>query len=89
MLGNLSSFVPIIHLTAYRDTFDTAAKLFGAIRLIRSYKMSKKTKTIIVGAGAAGIAAASKLLQNGMNDFVILEANNRIGGRVHTVDFGK
>lgn len=51
--------------------------------------MSKKTKTIIVGAGAAGIAAASKLLQKGMNDFVILEANNRIGGRVHTVNFGK
>lgn len=51
--------------------------------------MSKKTKTIIVGAGAAGIAAASKLLQQGMDDFVILEANNRIGGRIHTVNFGK
>ncbi|KAL6435181.1 hypothetical protein ACFW04_005336 [Cataglyphis niger] len=51
--------------------------------------MSKKTKTIIVGAGAAGIAAASKLLQKGINDFVILEASNRIGGRVHTVDFGE
>ncbi|XP_029660903.1 spermine oxidase-like [Formica exsecta] len=51
--------------------------------------MSKKTKTIIVGAGAAGIAAASKLLQQGMDDFVILEANNRIGGRIHTVNFGE
>jgi monoamine oxidase len=51
--------------------------------------MSKKTKIVIVGAGAAGIAAASKLLKNGLNDFVILEANNRIGGRIHTVNFGK
>lgn len=51
--------------------------------------MSKRTKTIIVGAGAAGIAAASKLLQKGMKDFVILEANDRIGGRVHTLNFGK
>jgi len=51
--------------------------------------MSKKAKIIIVGAGAAGIAAASKLLKNGLNDFVILEANNRIGGRVHTINFGK
>ncbi|KMR05319.1 peroxisomal n -acetyl-spermine spermidine oxidase [Lasius niger] len=51
--------------------------------------MSKRTKTIIVGAGAAGIAAASKLLQKGMKDFVILEANDRIGGRVHTLNFGE
>jgi len=51
--------------------------------------MSKKTKIVIVGAGAAGIAAASKLLKNGLNDFVILEANSRIGGRIHTVNFGK
>lgn len=51
--------------------------------------MAKRTKIIIVGAGASGIAAASKLSQRGMNDFVILEANKRIGGRVHTVNFGK
>ncbi|RLU21371.1 hypothetical protein DMN91_005744 [Ooceraea biroi] len=50
--------------------------------------MVKKAKIVIVGAGAAGIAAASKLLQKGVSDFVILEANNRIGGRIHTVNFG-
>lgn len=52
-------------------------------------KMLKKVKIIIVGAGASGIAAASKLLQEGINDFVVLEANSRIGGRINTVDFGK
>jgi len=51
--------------------------------------MPKKTKIVIVGAGAAGIAAASRLLRNGISDFVILEANDRIGGRVYTKDFGK
>ncbi|XP_011142812.2 uncharacterized protein LOC105185188 isoform X2 [Harpegnathos saltator] len=51
-------------------------------------KMLKKVKIVIVGAGASGIAAASKLLQGGIDDFVILEANNRIGGRINTVAFG-
>ncbi|XP_066992054.2 uncharacterized protein [Anabrus simplex] len=44
---------------------------------------------IIVGAGAAGIAAASRLLECGINDLLILEAENRIGGRVWTADFGE
>ncbi|XP_015439434.1 PREDICTED: spermine oxidase-like [Dufourea novaeangliae] len=44
-------------------------------------------RIVIVGAGASGIAAASRLLQNGFNDVLILEAEGRIGGRVHTVKF--
>lgn len=51
--------------------------------------MSKKTKIIIIGAGPSGIAAACKLLEKGINDLVILEANNRIGGRICTLNFGK
>lgn len=50
--------------------------------------MPNETKIVIVGAGASGIAAASRLLQRGISDFVILEANDRIGGRIHTKDFG-
>ncbi|XP_051157745.1 spermine oxidase-like [Leptopilina boulardi] len=42
---------------------------------------------IIVGAGASGIAAASKLFQNGFKNVKILEAENRIGGRVFTTKF--
>ncbi|KAF5272014.1 hypothetical protein FQR65_LT04995 [Abscondita terminalis] len=47
-----------------------------------------KPSVIVVGAGAAGIAAATKLLKNGIEDVKILEAENRIGGRVHSVHFG-
>lgn len=43
---------------------------------------------VIIGAGAAGIAAAVKLIKNGFQNVIILEANDRIGGRIHTIDFG-
>lgn len=47
--------------------------------------MSSK-KVIIIGAGAAGIAAATRLYENGVTDILVLEAENRIGGRVYTLD---
>ena len=40
--------------------------------------------TLIIGAGAAGIAAAAKLYENDITDIIIIEAENRIGGRIHT-----
>lgn len=42
------------------------------------------TKTVIVGAGVSGISAAINLLDNEYKDFLIFEALERIGGRVHT-----
>ena len=45
-------------------------------------------KVIIVGAGMAGCAAGKALLEGGMNDFLILEATDRIGGRVNTMKIG-
>lgn len=45
-------------------------------------------KIIIIGAGASGIAAATKLYQNGFTNITILEAENRIGGRIHSVEYG-
>ena len=45
-------------------------------------------KIIIIGSGAAGFAAASKLIFNGFKNVLVLEAENRIGGRVHTIPYG-
>lgn len=42
-------------------------------------------QVIIIGAGAAGIAAATRLILNGFRNVVILEGQDRIGGRIHTI----
>jgi len=44
---------------------------------------------LIIGAGPAGVAAAARLMENGVVNINILEAENRIGGRVHTIQFGE
>ena len=42
---------------------------------------SHRTKVLILGAGVAGLTAAKTLRENGVNDFLILEAQDYIGGR--------
>lgn len=39
---------------------------------------------IVIGAGAAGLAAAHVLIEHGL-DVRVLEARDRVGGRIHTV----
>lgn len=50
--------------------------------------MENSPRIVIIGAGASGIAAASKLYENGFENILILEAQDRIGGRIHTTQFG-
>jgi monoamine oxidase len=44
----------------------------------------ERADAIVIGAGAAGLAAARKLAKAGL-DVLALEARDRIGGRLHTV----
>ena len=44
-------------------------------------------KVLIVGGGAAGLAAAKTFESNGI-DYVLLEAQDYLGGRIRTVDAG-
>jgi monoamine oxidase len=48
---------------------------------------SNAPKVLVLGAGLAGLTAAYRLMQKGI-DVIILEAQNRVGGRVftHTID---
>lgn len=48
---------------------------------MKGINLLSKKKVVIIGAGFAGLSAGYKLMQNGY-DVVILEARNRIGGRV-------
>ncbi|MEM9487780.1 MAG: NAD(P)/FAD-dependent oxidoreductase [Myxococcota bacterium] len=43
-------------------------------------------EVIIIGAGFSGLAAAHRLITNEISDVVILEATDRLGGRVHNAD---
>jgi monoamine oxidase len=48
-----------------------------------SVQEEQKIDTIVIGAGAAGLAAAQQLQANGQT-VLVLEARDRIGGRIHT-----
>ncbi|KAI3448867.1 hypothetical protein Pfo_005532 [Paulownia fortunei] len=54
--------------------------------------MENPTRTrcsvLIVGAGISGITAAKVMAENGVEDLVILEAADRIGGRIRKEEFG-
>jgi polyamine oxidase len=41
------------------------------------------------GAGTAGIAAAQALSNQSITDFIIVEYNGNIGGRMKTFEFGE
>lgn len=48
----------------------------------------RKTKVAVLGAGVAGITAAQALSNASITDFVIVDRNNYIGGRVAHTEFG-
>ncbi|KAF5656488.1 n1-acetylpolyamine oxidase [Fusarium circinatum] len=66
--------------------FFTAAE---AATLPRDKATCKKTKVAILGAGVAGIAAAQNLTQAKITDFLIVEHNDYIGGRLRSQQFGR
>lgn len=51
-------------------------------------KSLNTARIVVIGAGPSGIAAATKLILAGCQNVIILEAENRIGGRIYTIPFG-
>ena len=73
-----------------RNDFIKLLGLSGAATLLSSHtsykEENKDISVIVIGAGLSGIAAAKELNDAGVN-VQIIEARDRIGGRIHTVDF--
>jgi polyamine oxidase len=55
----------------------------------RDTQTCRKTKVAVLGAGISGITAAKALSNANVTDFLILEHNDYIGGRVHHTAFGR
>lgn len=50
---------------------------------------AKHYKVVVVGAGVAGCTATKWLIEKGVDDVRILEASDRIGGRINTIHTSK
>lgn len=55
---------------------------------VHSTEKREYADTVVVGGGVAGLSAANALRETGVDDVVVLEAGERVGGRVHTDALG-
>ncbi|KAJ7334786.1 amine oxidase [Mycena albidolilacea] len=60
--------------------------LAAAIALTETTKDHKSV--LILGGGVAGVIAARSLHQHGIDDFLIIEARDELGGRLRSKEFG-
>lgn len=65
-----------------------AACLLTAVHAQDLFLEKNDADVIIIGAGWAGMSAAHHLHTNGEQNFLILEASDRTGGRAHAFEFG-
>jgi monoamine oxidase len=72
------------HRTTRRQLLGAAGVGAAALALPRAAYGATQGRAVIVGAGLAGLSAAYELHRKGW-DVVVLEASNRVGGRVKTV----
>uniref|UniRef100_A0A1A9WL88 Amine oxidase domain-containing protein n=1 Tax=Glossina brevipalpis TaxID=37001 RepID=A0A1A9WL88_9MUSC len=67
-----------------------STKICRAMALVTSpvKKTFQTTRVVVIGCGCSGMAAATRLVEAGFQNVLVLETENRIGGRVHTIPFG-
>lgn len=67
-------FLYVVHLLSSSNVHGRQLRLGKRTKI-------RRTKVLILGAGVAGLVAAKTLQEKGINDFLILEAQDYIGGR--------
>ena len=65
----------------------TLVFIFIMIYSIHEVNSQRNKTVIIIGAGMSGLSAAKEFVDNGFTNFMILEAENRIGGRINTINY--
>ena len=70
----------------YGAASGTAAAVVPAAAAKAAGSREKRVEVVVVGGGLAGLYAADRLC--GKRSFVVLEANNRLGGRVLNMKVG-
>uniref|UniRef100_A0A914XAB5 Amine oxidase domain-containing protein n=1 Tax=Plectus sambesii TaxID=2011161 RepID=A0A914XAB5_9BILA len=67
-----------------------AAVLLAFANCDRDEKLVRQHENVrigIIGGGIAGLVAANRLIEHGFTNITILEASNRLGGRIYPVPF--
>ena len=80
----MAGFVPAVSVRPKRG----GTSQIGSPGMVAPGAARRNQSVVIVGAGVAGLAAARELRASGFDDVVILEARDRIGGRVWTDTIG-
>lgn len=68
-------------LFLYALHYFSSSDVYGQQLRLGERTRTRRTKVLILGAGVAGLVAAKTLQEKGINDFLILEAQDYIGGR--------
>ncbi|KAL7017829.1 hypothetical protein ACKWTF_010546 [Chironomus riparius] len=77
-------------ITRYKEVIQlllTHFKVYRSLFLQLATASDMDNPIIIIGSGLSGFAAARRLMDNDFKNIVILEAENRIGGRINSVPF--
>ncbi|CDF32180.1 unnamed protein product [Chondrus crispus] len=81
-VSSFTCFEAVLHIYLYQEMLMGG----GVGNIDHRFPKDKKARIAVIGAGPSGILFASQhLVKNGYDNFVILEASDRFGGKTRTV----